>query len=423
MNVLYRMYVCVLIFALGGMDSNAQGGDDAIRVAIYYRWNKYHLDSAYLSNPEQLTTLDSLLTSTAMQRMDTVTIVAYASPEGHPDYNMWLSGQRANTIRNYILAKYPQIEPYKVVTIARGENWEGLLKFALNDYELPSRGKVLEIITSSKSKEQKQLELTELDGGKTYYRYILPNYYRYLRNGASVFIAYRPELPTLGNLPFPLVPPLGVEPPLMLEPVSVRLSEIRIGYPIALRTNLLYDVVGALNIGVELPLGIGQNWSIMADIAYSYWRSSRNLYALQTLEYGAELRYWFPVGEQRKNQNPNWAQPLKGFYLGGYGRYYQRYDVQFIDGYQGDGSWSAGLTAGYAIPLNNYLSLDLGIGAGWFSTSQYRHYHQPEYDKNGKYHLMWQETGSWSGLSLTKVRLSLVWLLQKQITQKGGTVR
>lgn len=380
-------------------------------VAIYYRWDKHKLDSMYLSNPRQLATLDSILTSSTIQKMDTLTIVAFASPEGHPNYNQRLSERRANTIRDYIVARYPQIPPQRIVTIARGENWEGLLKFALNDPELPSRDKVLDIITSGMSDLQKQSSLTKLDNGKTYYRYILPNYYRYLRNGASVFISYQPE-------PLPLLAPplLGFTPPATIQPLALP-SKPKRYFPIALRTNLLYDAIGAFNIGIEVPLGKRKNWSWIGDMAYSYWRSPRNLYALQTLEYGTELRYWLGVSEKKKEKNSNWAKPLKGWNVGLYGRYWKRYDAQWVNGLQGDGSWSAGLTAGYAFPISKQLAFEASLGAGWFSTSQYRHYHQPEYDKEGKYHLMWQETGQWSGLSITKIRLSLVWLIEYK---KGG---
>lgn len=257
----------------------------------------------------------------------------------------------------------------------------------------------------------RQKALVALDGGTTYYRYILPNYYRYLRNGASILITYKPIPVVIEPEPEPeLVVEIIPEPEPEPDPIPI------VKYPIAIRSNLIYDAMGAMNLGVEIP--IRDNWSLIVDGAYSYWRSSKNLYALQTLEYGTEFRYWFGVNDKKKQCNANWAKPLKGWNLGLYGRYWQRYDAQWIDGVQGDGTWSAGLTAGYAFPIGKQLSFEASLGAGWLSTSEYRHYHQPEYDKDGKYHLMWQETGSWSGFTLTKVRFSLVWLIQ--YTKKGG---
>lgn len=377
-----------------------------VLIAIYYRWDKSNLDSLYLSNPQNLHLLDSILMSKNARYIDTLTIVAYASPEGHPKHNQDLSEWRAATIKEYILSKYPTLSTSRIVTEARGENWQGVFKFAEADNDLPSRDRVLAILKGTMSDLARQKALVALDGGATYYRYILPNYYRYLRNGASIFITYTPDIT---KEPDPVV---VIEPEPEQEFIVIVEPEPITRYPIALRTNLLYDAVGAVNLGVEVP--IKSHFSVIGDFAYSYWRSSKNLYALQTLEYGVEGRYWFGVSERRKDKKPSWAKPLKGWNLGVYGRYWHRYDGQYIDGVQGDGTWSAGVTGGYAFPIAKQLSLEAGMGAGWVSTSQYRHYHRPEYDKDGKYYLMWQETGRWSGLSITKVRLSLVWLIESK---------
>lgn len=385
-----------------------------VLIAIYYRWDKSNLDSLYLSNPQNLHLLDSILMSKNARYIDTLTIVAYASPEGNPKHNQDLSEWRAATIKDYIISKYPTLSTSRIVTDARGENWQGVLKFAEADKHLPSRDRVLEILRGNMNDLARQKALTALDGGATYYRYILPNYYRYLRNGASILITYTPDMP---KEPEPVVV-LEPEPEPEPEPIVIVESEPEriVRYPIALRTNLLYDAVGAANIGIEVP--IREHFSMIADFAYSYWRSTKHLYALQTLEYGVEGRYWFGVSNRRKDKNPSWAKPLKGWNVGLYGRYWQRYDGQWIHGYQGDGSWSVGLTAGYAFPISKQLSFEASIGGGYLSTNEYRHYHQPEYNQDGKHHLMWQETGTWSGLSLTKVRFSLVWLIEYK--KRGG---
>lgn len=385
-----------------------------VLIAIYYRWDKSNLDSLYLSNPQNLHLLDSILTSVNAKYIDTLTIVAFASPEGNPKHNQDLSQWRAATIKNYIVSKYPSLSEQRIVTQAKGENWQGVLKFARSDNDLPSRERVLEILEGNMSDAARQKALTALDGGVTYYRYILPNYYRYLRNGASILIHYTPDMPKEPETEPVIVP--EPEPIVIFEPEPIVIVEPIIRYPIALRTNLLYDALGAANIGVELP--IKQNYSLIADFAYSYWRSAKNLYALQTLEYGIEARYWFSVRDKKKSKNAEWAKPLRGWNVGIYGRYWQRYDVQWIDGYQGDGSWSAGITAGYAFPIARNLTFEPSIGFGYFFTSQYRYYHQPEYDANGKYHLMWQQTGNMGTFTLTKLRFSLVWLINSE--KRGG---
>lgn len=409
-----RRYISVaLLFLATCVATNSFAQAQSVPIKIHFRWDKSELDKSYLTNGENLQRLDSLLSVGAAEQIDTIRIVAYASPEGTPEYNQRLSERRAATICRYLETTYPELSRVAVVADARGENWEGFYEMAKADAKLPMREKVLEILKAPISDIQRQAQIERLDGGRLYRNYILPNYYRYLRNAASLLIIYTPEVVAEVEVVEEVKPPRKtVEIPIVdiVYPKPQPEAEVKCSYPIALRTNLLYDAMGAVNAGIEIP--IKEHFSLILDGAYSYWRSN-NLYALQTLEYGTELRYWFGVSDKRKSRNENWSKPLKGWNVGVYGRYWQRYDVQAIEGYQGDGSWSAGLTAGYAFPISKQLSLEASIGGGWFSTSQYRHYHKPQ-----EGHLMWQETGSWSGFTLTKVRFSLVWLIQKRGGQK-----
>ena len=160
----------------------------------------------------------------------------------------------------------------------------------------------------------------------------------------------------------------------------------------SIKTNLLFDLIGAPNLGVEIPLGM--HFSIEADAAYAYWQI-KNLYALQTMQGGVELKYRFIP----------WS--MAGWSMGIYGTYCNRYDIQWKDGYQGDGFWSAGVSASYAIPLSTRLNLEFSVAGGYFYTPEVRHYHRPE-----EGHLMWEETRYNVGrVSLTKIQLNLAWLI------------
>lgn len=393
---------------------------------IHFRVDKSYIDSTYMNNAAVLERINRIVTKQSIAYIDRLIISAYASPEAPLTYNKRLSERRANAVRNYFLKRFSLLKPDIVHAYGHGENWGGLRQMAEKDSLLPMQNEVLHIIDSNLPKDEREEKLKALQGGAVY-RYIYKNFYPHLRLGASLNVILAETAPddlrllisepAIRQLAIPVDTLQTSLPSIAIKPIEVIKKE-KYNYPLAFRTNLLYDALGGLNIGVEMPLGKKKNWSLIANFAYSYWRSKKNLYALQTLEYGLESRYWFGTNQEHKKRKPNWNQPLKGFYVGAYATYCQRYDVQFIDGYQGDASWSAGLTTGYAIPLSRFFSFDFGIGAGWFSTSQYRHYHQPEYDKHGKYHLMWQQTGSWGGLSLTKLRFALVWMIQTSKPQK-----
>jgi hypothetical protein len=169
---------------------------------------------------------------------------------------------------------------------------------------------------------------------------------------------------------------------------------LRTKFRVALKTNLLFDAVGAPNLGVEVPLG--ERFSITADMAFARWNIN-NLYALQTFQGGLGAKYWF---DQRKGRLTGWS-------VGAYGMYSGRYDVQWKDGWQGDGFWSTGLGAGYSMPISERLNIELAAAAGFFYTPEARHYHRPV---NG--HLMWHQTRyNVSRFSLTKLQVNLVWLI------------
>ena len=165
-----------------------------------------------------------------------------------------------------------------------------------------------------------------------------------------------------------------------------------------LKTNLLFDLAGAPNFGVEIPLNL--KFSLTGEAAYAYWRID-NRYALQTMQGGIGLKYWFRLRN---------GEPLTGWNAGVYGVYGGRYDVQWKDGYQGDGFVSTGLSAGYAMPVSKRLNLEFSLAAGYFHTPEVRHYHRPE---NG--HLLWQETRYHvNRFSLTRVQVNLIWLIEKR---------
>lgn len=166
--------------------------------------------------------------------------------------------------------------------------------------------------------------------------------------------------------------------------------------PTALRSNLLFDLAGAPNLGVEV--GVGQRMSVGVDAAFAYWHAGDS-YALQTAQLGLGAKYWFGTRHA--------TRPLTGFNAGVYAMAGSRYDVQWCDGWQGDGFWSAGLSAGYSVAVGQRLNMEFALAAGYFFTPEARHYHRPENDR-----LVWRQTRRNVGrVSLTKAQINLVWLL------------
>lgn len=410
-----------------------EGLNEKQNITIYFRLDKSDLDTLYLSNNLQLRNLDSLLSSKKSTGIDSLTIVAFASPEGHPDYNRMLSGKRANTIRNYIIDKYRNINPQNILTDAKGENWEGLTKFVQNDPLLPSREKVLNILNSSMNDMQKQSALMNLDNGKIYTNYIFPKYYRLLRSGTSVLLFNNPDIPqseifaTLAEPDILILPVPGLSPP--SAPKAIDLPSYRYIRPFALKTNLLFDVATLFNVELEIP--IGKHFSLAGEWVFPWWGGLGNKggvspvpaysekYTMQMLSGSLELRYWFPRSNRMDEKARKWSNPwpdynpLCGWFIG---PYVNRgiYDFQFGgDGIQGNLFNSAGLSIGFAHPISKYFHMEYAVGIGYLQTD-YKRYTPMDG------HKVYQYDGRYSWFGPTKAKVSLVWVPRFKIENKKG---
>ncbi len=171
----------------------------------------------------------------------------------------------------------------------------------------------------------------------------------------------------------------------------------------ALKTNLLYDLLLVPNIGAEFHLGKG--WTIGADAAYAWWdNAKRNRY---WRIYGGDFTIRKYLGRRAA------AKPLTGHHLGIYGQALI-YDFECGGtGYMGgkpkttlldDMHWGAGLEYGYALPIARRLNLDFTIGIGYLG-GEVREY-KP---MNGGY--VEQSRKRRNFIGPTKAEISLVWLI------------
>ena len=69
----------------------------ADRFALYYWRNRIDLDANYLDNAWQMQRIERYLADSP--RIDSITIYAYASPEGVYEHNVWLAKRRAEAAR------------------------------------------------------------------------------------------------------------------------------------------------------------------------------------------------------------------------------------------------------------------------------------------------------------------------------------
>ena len=387
-------------------------------VRIHFPFDKAYVSSQYMQNASALAALDSL--AGAAEPGTALEVISYASPEGNYAYNVKLAARRADAFRNYIVNHYPHLS---VSVNPLGESWDDLRSDIVADTRLEAdvREKILNIIDSSAEPDAKERQLKAIPAYKSLYR----NYFRSLRYAEVSFGSVassvvttpsepvvpdttpaeesdvkEPELPVIedpniviGGAEVEVVKDtldthFSVDPAHNIEvsepadtaavtaPVdTVTLTEpVKPGFELvpsrnmfaAVKTNLLFDAVTALNVEVEVP--IGKRFSVMWEDVFPWWETG-NKYCFQLWEMGAEARFWFKPWEKQG------MEKLRGFFVGPYvmsGKYDFQYDRSI--NYQGE-FWSAGLTAGYSVALGRKknVNLEMSLSMGYME-SPFRHY-------------------------------------------------
>ena len=329
--------------------------------AILYRFDRIDVDSSYMDNAAAIDTIRFCLTHSV--HIDSITVYAWASPEGGYPHNKWLSEKRAAAAKELLLslaADTTRLNEGKIKISPLAENWPGLLELVEKNYRRPNRERLLRILRAEGiGEETRKWRIRNLDDGYTW-NYLKRHYMKQLRSATWVCvwtsvgaIAPLPEIRDSLRAP---QSGLGRTVEAVERPVSE--------FSFAVKTNLLADLVTAVNLGVEVPLG--EDFSVNAHFTFPWWTAGPygNKYALQLLDAEGELRWWFAPGEER----------LQGHYvaLQGSGG---KFDLQWgrdIGCYQCY-NWGVGLSYGYAMSLGEHWNLEFALTLGYLAID-YQHY-------------------------------------------------
>ncbi len=176
----------------------------------------------------------------------------------------------------------------------------------------------------------------------------------------------------------------------------------------ALKTNLLYDAISAVNLELEVP--IGESYSVASELIFPWWLSDSRQDCFELLNFNVEGRYWFGSRENRA-QLTGWSA---GLYVGG-----GYYDLERNGkGYQGEHLLSGGVSCGYAHSIGGSARLEYSLGLG-FVTTKFREYHAQKCDS--QWLLVRQRYGRTTWFGPTRLRVSLVFMLNRK--DKRGGVR
>lgn len=342
-------------------------------------------------------TIDSVSSNPDINIMS-IRVTGYASPEGSFVKNDQLASRRTSSLTRYIIDA-TNISSMLFQTAHVAEDWDGLRTFVDTTAMLANRTALLQMIDSDRDPDDKL----------TYIQKKYPKDYAVMLNVAFPLLRHtdyqidyvqKNVTHTLGKVHTDTIYRLhadtlstGWQPAVTPEPYRTFRPLL------AVKTNLLYDLVLAPNIEVEVPFGRDRRWSVMAEYTNPWWRWKNLDYSYQIQEGGVELRRWLLP---RCNGSRPW---LSGLFAGVYGAI-AKYDIE-NDGTGDQGEvWSAGATLGYSCPLNRRLNMEFSLSAGYVKGER-RHYNA-EFDST---HLIYKYTKNLGYFGPTKLKVSLVWII------------
>lgn len=373
---------------------------------IRFRFDKSVIDSGYMNNAASLLKIDWILTD-KIAEIDSVVITASASLEGVVEYNQVLALRRAKAMKGYIVWKYPNINQHTIFARSIGEDWEGLRRLVEADGNAPYKEQLLKTLSQDVNPATKEWRVKQIGKGRAW-SYITNHYLMYLRAATTCVVYYKKqEVEKPIEQPI-LMPPIDtVEQVIEKMPVTEELiispQFVTIKKPLfALKTNLLFDAVSALNIELEVP--IGKRWSVAGEWIFPWWRGVKSNFTMQLLIGHGEVKYWLG-NRTKRNVMIGWSL---GLYGGG-----GKYDFQIFNdnGVQGD-FLDVGVSIGYAHKISRNLRMEYSLGFGYLS-SDYEAYHLVRNTKYGDIKVVdypWDiHRLNWFGP--TRAKISLVWML------------
>lgn len=154
---------------------------------IIYRVGNAEINPGLGNNQDELDKIQKSITYIHNVReasINSVTISAYASPEGNWQSNLALSGRRAASLTGWLRRNY-DLGGITLSSRGYGEDWDGLERLVREDPVMPAAEKenILGTIGKEDAFERRKMLLKQLRGGQTWH-YLLTNLFPQLRRSA-----------------------------------------------------------------------------------------------------------------------------------------------------------------------------------------------------------------------------------------------
>lgn len=365
---------------------------------VYFRWDKSNYEDNYRSNSQAADKVYNLMKDIGTERVDSVIVKAYASPEGAYGHNMDLSRRRAMEFDRAVKEKMGLMgADIPITVLPGGEAWEQLRARVEADTVISATAKkrTLALLDDdSVPRDTKKWRMMHFYLGETreegdVYHWLLLNHYVYLRcldikiyyHDAVPYSLEEPEEEVKGEPAIAPEEPATVteEPAAQPDTTAVAASEAfvpslelvspapestakrRFSPVIGISTNLLFDATYIPGYGftsvpsfsLEYYPARG-HWTFGADVDWSHWLHYDTHKFNQIHNITLHTRRYFKSGDNG----------FKGLYLQGAlnaAMYGLGWDAH---GWEGE-LLGANLGAGYKINFGRFF-IDMGLDVGYF---------------------------------------------------------
>ena len=418
-KVIYRLIALLallltpsLLIANGGV-SRHYIQPDTLSFSIDFRWDSSILDTKYRHNGTVFKQLQASIDSIGIDNIDSIVIMAHASPDGVYEHNIALARRRGVSTRKYIIRHFPDLTS-RIMVSSKGESWNALRERIIQDPKISdaSTQRLLDIIDNPSISVGTRKWRIERD---PLYKYLYKKHYSSLRN-SLLFVIYTRGIYVQCAIPQPQIAELSttaIEPE-AYSPTTVAIpTKYKKPFYMSIKTNMLYDAGLTPNIGMEFH--VGNNFSIAANWMYAWWSSDACKWYWRVYGGDIALRKW--VGRQANEK------PLTGHHIGVYAQILT-YDILWgekgsIAGVPGgnifdSANYAAGIEYGYSLPITSRLNIDFSLGIGYMWGKYYEY--KPIDDC-----YVWQVIKNRKWIGPTKAEISLVWLIgHNNINAKKG---
>lgn len=158
---------------------------------VHFPVSKYELREDFRQNKETLTRILDMvkrIEADTLSSVKKIRIVGLASPEGAYDFNVRLSRNRAQVLKDYLMSHGVQLADSTYELIAAGEAWADL-RDVLQESDLEGRDELLKIIDETPDPNRREALLRQYDGGKPF-QYLTQSVFADQRNSGYIQVYY-----------------------------------------------------------------------------------------------------------------------------------------------------------------------------------------------------------------------------------------